>query len=694
MASRAKLGVRVVTEVQFRRWYRAAAGAAACCFLCLVGVTILHEEGQNAWKDYQEAYRDTLASRALSALQKESALEYPVEVRQMSIPLIRRTDRCVSCHVGIEDARMRGLPLPYRAHGGNLLASHPPERFGCTVCHGGIGQSLNRKESCGAEQPDQLHVPFVSLHAVESSCGRCHLTVFDTSATGMPTLLRGKLILRREGCLGCHRVRGKGGSVGPDLTNEGSKNLRAFDFSRVSGPQTISNWMKRHFMDPGGVSPGSSMPAFALPDGEIEALIVAVRGLFSSTFPPEYLALPLLKELKGVTAPVGGEEGFALFCVACHGQEGRGREYGKPPFGVPSLANEDFQSVASDDYLLFTVIEGRGGRMMASWSPRASHLQVQELREIAGSLRSWRSPFRPLAAVGRAGASLSQGKELFGRACAACHGDKGAGDLAKGINNSDFLALASDRFLLETIVKGRSNTAMPSWSRFTDRELGNLLAFLRSLQKKPVQSESAVPVREGFFRGDSVRGDSLFYTLCSRCHGRYGEGDLGPAILNRDFLTAATDGFLFRTIARGREHTPMFGWTSQARAGKKLIAADVNDVIAFMRTAPRPDFLPPGAGTGNPAIGKKLFQELCAECHGETGEGKKAPALHNQEFLGAATNGYLLATITLGRRGTPMPSWGTGSTQHRRLSAGERKDLAAFIRSWQTVVIRSDALRR
>ncbi len=283
---------------------------------------------------------------------------------------------------------------------------------------------------------------------------------------------------------------------------------------------------------------------------------------------------------------------------------------------------------------------------------------------------------------------------MFDRMCAACHGASGAGDLAKGINNPDFLALASDRFLLETIVKGRSNTAMPAWSRLTDRELGNLLAFLRSLQTKAVRSESAIPVRGGSVRSDPARGDSLFYTLCSRCHGRYGEGDLGPAILNRDFLAAATDGFLFGTISRGREHTPMFGWTSQARAGKKLNAADVRDIVAFMRTAPRPDFLPAGAGTGNPATGKKLFQELCAECHGETGEGKKAPALHNQEFLGAATNGYLLATITLGRRGTPMPSWGTGSPQHRRLTAGERKDLAAFIRSWQTVVIRSDALRR
>jgi mono/diheme cytochrome c family protein len=687
MVPRAELGVSVVTEAQFKRWYQTAAGAAAFGFLCLVGLALLREEHQNSWKIFQEAYRDTLISRASSALQEQSAHEYPIEVRQISVPAIQRTDRCITCHVGIEDARMRDIPLPYRAHGGNLLAAHPPEKFGCTVCHGGVGQSLDRTESCGADQPDQLHVPFVPLRTIESSCGRCHLAIFDTSAAGMPTLLRGKTVFRREGCLGCHRVHGKGGSVGPDLTNEGSRNLRAFDFSHVTGPQTISNWMRRHFANPPAVSRGSSMPAFPLPDDELEPLIIAVRGLFSPTLPPEYLTLPVVKELKGAGAPVEGKEGFALFCVACHGQEGKGKEYASPPFGVPSLANEDFQSVASNDYMLFTIIEGRGGRMMASWSSRVSHLQEGDLHEIAGALRRWRAPFRPPALMGRAGSSRSEGEEVYNQRCATCHGANGNGDLAKGISNSDFLALASDRFLLETIVKGRSNTAMPAWSRLTDRELGSLVVFLRSLQRKPVQPEPALSIR-----GSSVRGDSLFYILCSRCHGRYGEGDLGPAILNRDFLAAATDGFLFETISRGREHTPMFGWTHQARAGKKLVAADIHDVIAFMRAAPRPDFLPPGAGAGNPASGQNLFRELCAECHGETGEGRKAPALQNQEFLGAATNGYLLATITLGRRGTPMPSWGAGSRQHRRLTADERKDLVAFIRSWQSGVIRSEAL--
>ncbi len=199
MAPRSKLGVHVVDEAHLSRRYRAAAGIAASVFIGLAGSVVLFQGGQNRWQEYQEAYRDTLAARASSELQRQSSLEYPVEVRQISIPAIQRKDRCVSCHVGIEDARMSRLPLPYRSHGGDLLTTHPPERFGCTVCHGGIGQALDREESCGSDRPDQLHVPFVSLHSIESSCGRCHLAIFDTASTGMPVLQRGKTGLSKGG---------------------------------------------------------------------------------------------------------------------------------------------------------------------------------------------------------------------------------------------------------------------------------------------------------------------------------------------------------------------------------------------------------------------------------------------------------------------------------------------------------------
>jgi len=92
-----------------------------------------------------------------------------------------------------------------------------------------------------------------------------------------------------------------------------------------------------------------------------------------------------------------------------------------------------------------------------------------------------------------------------------------------------------------------------------------------------------------------------------------------------------------------------------------------------------------GRNPGQRTDGALLFEKYCAECHGKTGEGLKAPALNNQEFLSAASNGYLLATITLGRTGPAMPSWGYGSADRPRLSGSERLDLVAHIRSYQRI---------
>jgi hypothetical protein len=57
--------------------------------------------------------------------------------------------------------------------------------------------------------------------------------------------------------------------------------------------------------------------------------------------------------------------------------------------------------------------------------------------------------------------------------------------------------------------------------------------------------------------------------------------------------------------------------------------------------------------------------------------------------LNAATNGYFLATISLGRTGTGMPSWGRGDEKHPQLSGEQRQDIVAFLRSWQKTLIKA-----
>jgi cytochrome c oxidase cbb3-type subunit 3 len=159
-------------------------------------------------------------------------------------------------------------------------------------------------------------------------------------------------------------------------------------------------------------------------------------------------------------------------------------------------------------------------------------------------------------------------------------------------------------------------------------------------------------------------------------------GGIGPAILNRGFLDAAEDDFIINTIKQGRSHTPMF------KVG--LSDSELVDLLAYMRAERKkvPPYLKPGPSIGNPGLGQRLFDQFCAECHGENGEGIKAPALNNQEFLNAATNGYLLATITLGRSSTPMPAWGYPDKQRHVLTVRERNNIVSYIRKWQTLTIR------
>ena len=137
----------------------------------------------------------------------------------------------------------------------------------------------------------------------------------------------------------------------------------------------------------------------------------------------------------------------------------------------------------------------------------------------------------------------------------------------------------------------------------------------------------------------------------------------------------------------------MFGWSTQVQGAGRLDPGAIGDIIAYMRDFPgnEREYIYPGRNPGNSVAGRELFKKNCARCHGESGEGSKAPALHNQEFLNAASNGYLLSTITLGRKGTRMPSWGTGSEEIPALSQDERRDIVSYIRSWQRYLIRKQS---
>jgi cytochrome c oxidase cbb3-type subunit III len=81
--------------------------------------------------------------------------------------------------------------------------------------------------------------------------------------------------------------------------------------------------------------------------------------------------------------------------------------------------------------------------------------------------------------------------------------------------------------------------------------------------------------------------------------------------------------------------------------------------------------------------GEKLYTQMCAACHGNTGLGegaKQGTALNNQQFLNSVSDQDLFNYVKYGREGTLMPDY-------QFLTDEQLDQLVAFMRNWQTETI-------
>ena len=577
-------------------------------------------------------------------------------------------------------------PQPFTVHPGEYLKTHPVSEFGCTICHGGQGRALNKKEAFGLDPGTHWSKPILYQPYIQSSCGKCHLTIFNKMKNypGTEIFRHGQEVFAGEGCLGCHKARGVGGIIGPDLTEQGEKSKHEYNFQNIAGEQTVSNWLKEHFRDPEMISPGSRMLKLDIPEEELEALATFVMGLSKPDMPVKYFSIEMLSELKGVRELLSGPVVYNFTCSSCHGKSGEGKDYKQYNTGVPSIMNPDFLRVASEEFIYFTILKGRSRKQMAAWNYEVSGYYQKELKDLTNMIKPVFSPVWLNETGNIRKGNAEKGRIVFENNCATCHGVNGKGSIAVALNQRDFLSRASDTFILRTIAKGRSNTAMPGWPGLSGTEVRNLMTFIRHWYDGPnVPSDIQLP------DGDADRGKLLFHYNCSRCHGSNGEGNTGPAIINSDFLNAASEYYLYSTVAKGREHTSMFGWSTDVYNQERLGKAEISDIISYMKQKSQltPEYIYEGSNPGNSESGMKLYLKNCSECHGENGEGISAPGLNNQEFLSAASNGYIMATMTIGRRSTRMPAWGYGSDEYKALQPKEREDIVAYIRSWRRIEI-------
>lgn len=180
-------------------------------------------------------------------------------------------------------------------------------------------------------------------------------------------------------------------------------------------------------------------------------------------------------------------------------------------------------------------------------------------------------------------------QEAYIGSCAQCHGADADGGGPFGRSTvppasnlvSHDTQEKSDAELFWIIKNGVSFTAMPGYAnQYQDAEIMNMVQYIRSLAKAPPQPiqvpaptsqqlASASPTGSSAERGAAV----YFAQGCQDCHGATGNAPGNLAL--RDV------GEADQAIRRGRPGMPAY-------TTDKLSDSELNDVIAYMRTWPRP----------------------------------------------------------------------------------------------------------
>lgn len=238
-------------------------------------------------------------------------------IKQLIVKPLNRVDRCTTCHS--------------KPHSGDIIKKHPPEKFGCTVCHEGQGLGTTVKAAHG----DVKHwdKPMLKSALIQASCAKCHE---DKSFKGMEVLAKGEELFKDLGCIGCHAIDGWGGNISVDIGEIADKPVEELDFAHVEGERSVVNWMFEHFKNPQKVVPArpdlgvmypSPMPNYNLTDEDAEALTA-----FMLSYNAERKSIPrsFHAKAKGLspegTVPVKeelGKEAYYKFgCVGCHGKDG------------------------------------------------------------------------------------------------------------------------------------------------------------------------------------------------------------------------------------------------------------------------------------------------------------------------------------------------------------------------------------
>jgi cytochrome c2 len=182
-----------------------------------------------------------------------------------------KVDRCMTCHLGIDQTGYEDAPQPYTTHPEPELyvkGPHAVDKVGCTVCHQGRGRGTTfvtaahtpstkeQEEEWGKYSGTEHYkpmkhwdLPMLARGATQSQCVKCHRGMVEVPKAY--ELNAGIELVERYGCYGCHKIKGweTRRKVGPDLSKVASKTNEEFMFRWVKEPRGLRPTRMPQFWD-------------------------------------------------------------------------------------------------------------------------------------------------------------------------------------------------------------------------------------------------------------------------------------------------------------------------------------------------------------------------------------------------------------------------------------------------------------
>jgi mono/diheme cytochrome c family protein len=500
------------------------------------------------WKQYKRAYVRFAQSRPDT---KRLTADYSPNIDQIWLPGMNVTDRCTTCHQGITQLSLAdaSVPQPFHAH---PPIPHNVRDWGCTVCHRGQGPATEVAEA--HESTLAWEQPVLPTHFIQASCGSCHLS--DLPQT--PQLSRGRQVLAKLNCQGCHKLPGIETPVmrGPDLSSIGTKVSREWIYKWLKEPRTVTDKDGNVTVNGYETVDEPRMPKFRLTEAELVGLTAYLSAQKAMPLPAYKISAAVVASWsKNPELVSQGELRFRqMFCSTCHSlavtRAGEtkliGGDIGPELTKVGSKVNPDWLIAWLRDpesYLPHTRMPRYG------WSDEDLYKVTQYIttKLVDSDLLSSVPKLDPPTEE-----QMQLGKRLFlEKGCASCHaiaglnpqkdfgpdlsalGGKNASELEFGAAKIPHNLVSYIQAKLQDPVSVNPAARMPQYN-WNQADLDAVTTALLSMKGPPATSalqNLVVPRKEAVFHATGSFAAVYERYKCYTCHkfNGYG-GDLAPEL--------------------------------------------------------------------------------------------------------------------------------------------------------------------